>query len=65
MFTHRQPVRQSSVRVALRTNDIARLLDVTPSNLRQMIKRGQIVFTGDSVKDFLMLQDLLESRKSR
>jgi excisionase family DNA binding protein len=47
-----------SIRVALTTNDIAKLLNYTPDKVRRLIRAGKLVFTGDGVADYIMLTKL-------
>ncbi len=49
-------------RIDLRTDHVAKLLDVSVDTLRAMINSGDLSFSGEPVSDFKMLAGHLLSR---
>ncbi len=47
-----------SIKVAFTTEDIARLIGWTPDKVLRLIRTGELVFTGDCLKDFQTISSL-------
>lgn len=50
--------RRTSIRLVLRTNDLARLFQVHPRTIKRWLSTKQLVLTEDPVQDFLTLAEV-------
>ncbi len=54
--------RRDSIRLALRTGDLARLLGVSRRTVFHWLKTGRLVLTGDPIEDFDTLAAMRSER---